>query len=384
MARETANHSARGLHWVFTINNPTDDDRAQLQVLADSDALKGMIYQKEVGENGTPHFQGYICLKRKLRRAQMSKHLTRAWLDIARSPKDAIEYCRKGETRVEGPWEFGTLELKTKGKRSDLEKLHSTLRTGTFDDDLLHDEFFPLIVKYSSGLRTAMMHYVPDRAHRTQLHILYGPPDAGKTWMAMHMYDPPLDTDDPPPNPRTFKMNICRGDPWFDGYDPMKHDFVVFDEYHGEIAHKRFLEMIDEYQSRVECKGGFIKWRAKHVVLTMNEKPYVLYKKTWGNPQHVHAYEAFWRRVTTLTHVKSRDNWISHNPVEWSREKKHKMQAVVDAETRSERRAYRDVQPAHEPRIVEQLVARSKPKNKRRAPTPELDKRQRTLDDYIE
>lgn len=366
----------RAAHWVFTINNPNADDREQLEILAASETCKGMIFQKEVGENGTPHYQGYVALAKRLRRAQLSKHLPRAWLDVCRSPKDAIEYCRKGETRVEGPWEFGELEIVTKGKRNDINKVHDLLRSGKFTADDIHEEHFAIVLKYGPSLQSAVNHYVPDRNHRTQLHILYGRPGTGKTFMAMHMYDPPLDGEDPPPNPRTFKMNVNRTDPWFDGYDPMLHDFVVFDEYKGSIDHDKILQLIDEYPTMVERKGGFVKWRPKHVVMTMNAAPYLLYKKTWAKTRD--SYDAFWRRVTTLTHVKGFDPelWVSKVPLEYAERNYHKAVAHVDAEDRR----YRAVQPTHQPEI-QSRPTRAK---KRAAPERDVDKRQRTIDDYIE
>lgn len=373
---EPIKRGAAAKHWVFTINNPSDEDRAHLDMLSTSSDCAGMIFQKEVGEAGTPHYQGYVALTRKMRRTQLSKLLPRAWLDVCKSPKDAIEYCRKGETRVEGPWEFGDLNVVTKGKRSDLLAVRDTLRTGEFNMDVLHEEHFAVLVKYASNLQSVINHYVPDRNERTKLHIYYGPPGTGKTFCAMHYYDPPLEFANPPMNPRTFKMNVNRTDPWFDGYDPMQHDIVVFDEYKGTIDHDKILQLIDEYPTMVERKGGFVKWRPKHVIMTMNSEPFLLYRKTWAKSKH--AYDAFWRRVTTLTCMLGFENnqWIQHDVAEYAKEHYDVTVAHVDAEERS----YRKAQPTHEPAIVHTPAV---PKRKRASkPPPELPTGQRTIDDY--
>jgi len=40
---------------VFTLNNPTEAEEEALK----SSSLKFVIYQHEIGEQGTPHLQGY-------------------------------------------------------------------------------------------------------------------------------------------------------------------------------------------------------------------------------------------------------------------------------------------------------------------------------------
>lgn len=47
-------------NWCFTVNNPADTDYPESWQL---DYVKNMIYQVEIGENGTLHLQGYLELK---------------------------------------------------------------------------------------------------------------------------------------------------------------------------------------------------------------------------------------------------------------------------------------------------------------------------------
>ena len=56
MSRHNQLRNQNSKRWMFTINNPDESIEQQLENLKEqSDYL---IYQKEVGEEGTPHYQG--------------------------------------------------------------------------------------------------------------------------------------------------------------------------------------------------------------------------------------------------------------------------------------------------------------------------------------
>jgi hypothetical protein len=92
--------------WCFTINNPSaaDDPGEALRELGDR--VRYAVWQKERGENGTPHFQGFVLFKGRGRRLQGMKDLfPRAHLEIAKGRcAENRKYCTKEEGRIEGPW----------------------------------------------------------------------------------------------------------------------------------------------------------------------------------------------------------------------------------------------------------------------------------------
>lgn len=106
--------------FVFTINNP--DGLLSL----DGWGVTACVYQEEVGESGTHHFQGYIKFEMSRRAAYAERVLGgHAHLEPARgSDEECIAYCTKEESRVGGPYWFPSeadVRAEKQGRRVDLE-----------------------------------------------------------------------------------------------------------------------------------------------------------------------------------------------------------------------------------------------------------------------
>lgn len=85
---------SRSRGWCFTINNPTGWDIADLEKAIE--ATNYLCYGKEVGENGTPHLQGYLRFQNPVTLKRVKLLLPRAHLEIQKGTVDqAIEYCEK-------------------------------------------------------------------------------------------------------------------------------------------------------------------------------------------------------------------------------------------------------------------------------------------------
>lgn len=111
----------RGKHWCFTLNNPTDDEEQRLVDLFDQSWVVYLIFGREVGENGTAHYQGFISLNTRKTLSALKGHISeRIHLEVAKgSPQQAADYCKK-----DGDFEeFGQLPLSKQGKRTDWERL---------------------------------------------------------------------------------------------------------------------------------------------------------------------------------------------------------------------------------------------------------------------
>ena len=92
---------ATAAHWVFTYNHPPDDFIQLLHVVPE---IKCFVVQKEKGICGTPHLQGYVEFKRRVRAPAVIDWTSKIYWEICKSIPKAIAYCQKKETRVAGPW----------------------------------------------------------------------------------------------------------------------------------------------------------------------------------------------------------------------------------------------------------------------------------------
>ena len=112
--------------WCFTINNPTDDDMFW-EDAEHQEQFSFLAVQYEVGEQGTPHYQGFVILKRKNRLTWLKKNFNgRAhWEKTRGSDLEAAQYCMKDETHPPGSyrWRWGTLkECQKRRSREELEE----------------------------------------------------------------------------------------------------------------------------------------------------------------------------------------------------------------------------------------------------------------------
>lgn len=132
-----SNSRKQSKSWCFTINNPNGYRPA-----FNGELTRTLCYQLERGENGTEHLQGYIEWKSK-RTLSGSKRLLGndgAHLEVRQgSRKQAMEYAMKEDTRIDGPWCFGDMEMETQGKRRDLVNFRDSVMESsmTYEEILL-------------------------------------------------------------------------------------------------------------------------------------------------------------------------------------------------------------------------------------------------------
>lgn len=110
--------SSKSRRFVFTLNNPTDDEEQQVCDFLDSPQCVYGIVGRERGEQGTPHLQGFLILPAPQRFSFLHRKLSpRLHLEVARAKStQAAEYCKK-----EGNFdEFGSLPDQ-QGRRTDIE-----------------------------------------------------------------------------------------------------------------------------------------------------------------------------------------------------------------------------------------------------------------------
>lgn len=82
--------------WMFTINNPTQEDTDAIMAL-DLTRIKRLVVGREVGEKcGTPHYQGFMMLYKSARQGQVVAWLGgRAYVKPAPFAPGAAKYASK-------------------------------------------------------------------------------------------------------------------------------------------------------------------------------------------------------------------------------------------------------------------------------------------------
>ena len=102
----TIANDSKSRGWVFTLNNYSDTETHQILEYCKSNNKK-YIFGKEVGEQGTPHLQGYIYSKNAIRFSTLKKICRRWRIKPAKgSMEDNRKYCSKDgdfETNIPPP-----------------------------------------------------------------------------------------------------------------------------------------------------------------------------------------------------------------------------------------------------------------------------------------
>lgn len=245
-------------YWMFTINNPSDDEEPNSWPY-----IEYAVWQKEKGEQGTEHLQGYLCLDRLQRITGMKKiHKTAHWEPRMGTHAQAKQYCTKEDTRVAGPWEIGDEPVEQQGKRNDLLSLKRALDTGDSEASIAQsDELFPVWAKYAKCIPRYNMLKGRQRDWHTYCMVIWGAPGVGKTRKARELAG---DT--------AFWLSRPAGQTvWFDGY--IGQETVVIDEFYGWISLDLLCRILDRYPLNVETKGGSTPFVAKTVYITSNVAP---------------------------------------------------------------------------------------------------------------
>lgn len=85
--------------WCFTLNNYTDEELVEMVAILEVSCIRGII-GKEIGEEGTPHLQGYVVFEFVKRPMSIFKNKRIHWEKCKGSDKENIRYCSKDNNFV--------------------------------------------------------------------------------------------------------------------------------------------------------------------------------------------------------------------------------------------------------------------------------------------
>jgi len=249
--------------YCFTLNNYTESDIDYYQQLVQTGNAKYIIIGKEVGEEGTPHLQGFVSFASRRHFNAVKDLFPRAHLEKAMSLNAAIEYCKKDGNFVE--WGDAPMTQKEKGatEKRRWEEAFTAAEEGRFEDIDADIRF-----RYDQNCQR-----IRDRAIRARIledteekhEWYYGETGTGKSRKAR--------TD----NPDCF-LKMCNK--WWDGY--VDQDVVLiedFDKKHDVLCHHMKI-WADRYPFPAEAKGRALVIRPKKIIVTSNYHP----KDIWSSP----------------------------------------------------------------------------------------------------
>lgn len=248
----------RARAFCFTWNNP--DGVPTLATFGGR--AKYLCYGHEVGENGTPHLQGYVQFATPVDFSSVLRMLPEAHFEIARgSPEANIAYCSKdGIFEEEG-------ERPAQGKRSDLAELAQAVMERT-PVRTVATMFPSSFIRYHRGI-TALTRVISEpRNFPPEIILIVGPTRTGKSRAAFELSGTHLENGVSVVNDVYWKPP---GE-WWDDYDG-QHT-VVWDEFTGaSYPFRSLLRVLDRYPLLVPVKGNFVQFRSRRVVITSNIDP---------------------------------------------------------------------------------------------------------------
>lgn len=312
---DTTGGQARYICWTW--NNPPGADNPSARDLLAQQALGALsrmpsctyvIFQLEQGENGTYHYQGYSEFRRPTRYSAFASAVgIQIHCENRRGTQDqAIDYCRKVDTSISGPYVHGVPSTQRPGKRNDLIDFRDAIRSNKRRRELV-EEFPKQCALYPRFIRFVRSAFQSDGFKHRRVVLLIGDPGVGKT---RYCY-----TDAKEKGQELWTQPLGSGS-WFDGLD--QQEAILLDDFMGAGSHlplNQLLRLLDGYSLTVPVKGDFVAYHPDTIYVTTNYHPSKWYDFTDRGP----SYKAIVRRFTEVREYLSNSvNLYTPGNEEWN------------------------------------------------------------------
>lgn len=251
-----------------------------------------LVWERETGEEGTLHIQGYVRFKNRKTLSSVKALLTtRAHAEPARgSEQQNRDYCSKDREQADGDWaEHGTLDPTLRqGRRTDITNAAALIKEGASMREVA-DQFPDVFTKYQSGLQSLALMIGPEPPIRRSVTttVLWGEPGVGKTHRVRTAY------------PEAFIV--------LPGRDPFgtycRQETIIFEEFNdSEWPIRKMNVLLDVWKAELDSRyQNKVAWWTKIFILSNTPS------STWyQNEMSVHR-QSFARRITYEVEIKTRD-----------------------------------------------------------------------------
>lgn len=249
----------------FTLNNYTVEESECVQALKDK--VLYMIVGKEVGEQGTPHLQGYLYFKSARSLSSLKKMIPRAHFSLPckGTHSENIDYCGARGKHLNKPgWQellIESGESPHQGARTDLEGMVDSCKGGATTVQLIENHT-DVYAKYPRFVEICKKTFAKKRDPNNPPHVkcYWGESGSGKTRTAYEEFAG-----------ECYKKDPTTGE-WWDGYDADEN--VIIDEADkGYLKLCQLLSLLDRYPVKVNVKGTTVEFVASKIILTANKHP---------------------------------------------------------------------------------------------------------------
>lgn len=294
MAENSQSSPSRSRDFLLTIPRQDAPTASHLQQIFTEVSVLSAVFQLEKGENtGYEHWQVFLRFKNQKRFTTLKSQLAKKGLKTAHiesrkgTVEQAIKYCSKPETRLDGPYFFGDkIDTDTKkGERTDLQKLRDKVLIDglSFDEIMLEDETGSAAryVQYLRSLIRARDKRKTASFRHLSVMYLYGPAGVGKSRWALEN------------NSDKSCYRVSDYSHPFDAYDG--EEVLVLDEFDGSMPLTLLLNVLDGYCMELPARYENKYAKYTSVILISNRRLGDLY--TYLIEDSPERLRALYRRI---------------------------------------------------------------------------------------
>lgn len=294
MAENQRSSVPRSRDFLLTVPRQACETASQLQQIFTDISVLSAVFQLEKGEKTDyEHWQIFLRFKNQKRFSTLKSQLTKSGLKSAHiesrkgTVEQAIKYCSKAETRLDGPYFFGDkIDTDTKkGERTDLQKLRDkVLIEGLSFDEILVEDETGSAARYTQYLRALIRARDKRKTasfRRLSVMYLYGPAGVGKSRWALEN------------NADKSCYRVSDYSHPFDAYDG--EDVLILDEFDGSMPLTLLLNILDGYSMELPARYENKYARYTSVVIISNKRLGDLY--TYLIEDSPERLRALYRRI---------------------------------------------------------------------------------------